>query len=45
MISASLQIVLELGLLDFETAGCAEMAKTLAGSWEKIVESWKTAES
>jgi len=43
--SASLQIVLELGLLDFETAGCAKMAKTVAGSWEKIVESWKIAES
>ena len=46
VISASLQVVLELGLMDFETAGCAKMAekKIIAGTWEKIVESWKTTE-
>ena len=45
VISASLQVVLELGLMDFETAGCAKMAKIVSGTWEKIVESWKTTES
>ena len=42
--SASLQVVLELGLMDFETAGCAKMAKKITGTWESIVESWNASE-
>ena len=45
MNSASLQVVLELGLMDFETAGCAKMAKEITGTWESIVESWNVAKA